>query len=114
MREKALWRRFVARRVVAGQKGDLGRCPPTASPTSATAATTRTYSTALDPYPGRFVVHGPPAAVLEGGRPGGMVLIEGVGPGYGPAGRAEKLRAETEGSAAPPRTDPPQAGGPWE
>ncbi|WP_176727799.1 hypothetical protein [Streptomyces sp. BpilaLS-43] len=56
----------------------------------------------------------PRPAGLEGGRPGGMVLIEGVGPGYGPAGRAEKLRAETEGSAAPPRTDPPQAGGPWE
>ncbi|GAA2990827.1 MULTISPECIES: DUF1330 domain-containing protein [Streptomyces] len=99
--------------------------------------------------PGRVLPHGPPAAVLEGSRPGGMVLIgfpglaeagawydspvlqdilrlrtdpvtgdvlliDGVGPGYDPAERAEKLRAEAEGSAAPARTDPAQAGGPWE
>ncbi|MFF1464618.1 DUF1330 domain-containing protein [Streptomyces sp. NPDC058330] len=109
----------------------------------------RRVQSTLAPYSGRFVVHGPPAAVLEGSWPGSMVLIEfpglaearawydspayqdilrlrtdhiagdvllieGVGPGYDPAGRAEKLRAEAEGSAAPPRTDPPQAGGPWE
>ncbi|MGW3205684.1 DUF1330 domain-containing protein [Streptomyces sp. NPDC001135] len=30
----------------------------------------------LDPFHGRFVVHGPPADVLEGTWPGSMVLIE--------------------------------------
>lgn len=30
----------------------------------------------LDPFHGRFVIHGPPAAVLEGAWPGSMVLIE--------------------------------------
>ncbi|MFC0600245.1 DUF1330 domain-containing protein [Streptomyces palmae] len=30
----------------------------------------------LDPFHGRFVIHGPPAEVLEGEWPGSMVLIE--------------------------------------
>ncbi|MFB8381162.1 DUF1330 domain-containing protein [Streptomyces rubiginosohelvolus] len=30
----------------------------------------------LDPFHGRFVVHGPPAEVVEGTWPGSMVLIE--------------------------------------
>lgn len=30
----------------------------------------------LDPFGGRFVIHGPPAEVLEGAWPGSMVLIE--------------------------------------
>ncbi|MYW63362.1 DUF1330 domain-containing protein [Streptomyces sp. SID8379] len=30
----------------------------------------------LDPFDGRFVVHGPPAEVVEGTWPGSMVLIE--------------------------------------
>ncbi|MFF5447208.1 DUF1330 domain-containing protein [Streptomyces sp. NPDC012888] len=30
----------------------------------------------LDPFAGRFVIHGPPAEVLEGTWPGSMVLIE--------------------------------------
>ncbi|MFF5716021.1 DUF1330 domain-containing protein [Streptomyces buecherae] len=30
----------------------------------------------LDPFAGRFVIHGPPAEVLEGSWPGSMVLIE--------------------------------------
>lgn len=30
----------------------------------------------LDPFAGRFVIHGPPADVLEGTWPGSMVLIE--------------------------------------
>ncbi|MEU3771837.1 DUF1330 domain-containing protein [Streptomyces sp. NPDC032472] len=30
----------------------------------------------LDPFGGRFVIHGPPAEVLEGDWPGSMVLIE--------------------------------------
>ncbi|MFI6879842.1 DUF1330 domain-containing protein [Streptomyces sp. NPDC050400] len=30
----------------------------------------------LDPFHGRFVIHGPPAEVLEGDWPGSMVLIE--------------------------------------
>ncbi|MGW6834910.1 DUF1330 domain-containing protein [Streptomyces sp. NPDC054949] len=30
----------------------------------------------LDPYAGRFVIHGPPAEVVEGTWPGSMVLIE--------------------------------------
>lgn len=30
----------------------------------------------LDPFDGRFVIHGPPAEVLEGDWPGSMVLIE--------------------------------------
>ncbi|MFE1285225.1 DUF1330 domain-containing protein [Streptomyces sp. NPDC058751] len=86
----------------------------------------------LDPFQGRFLIHGPPAAVMEGSWPGSMVLIEfpgmaearawyespeyqrilrlradhidgdlvlveGVGPGYDPRERAEKLRAKTPG-----------------
>ncbi|MFF9351549.1 DUF1330 domain-containing protein [Streptomyces sp. NPDC014734] len=86
----------------------------------------------LDPFGGRFVIHGPPAEVLEGTWSGGMVLIEfpdlaearawydspayqdilrlrtdhvegdvilieGVGPGYDPTERANKLRAEASG-----------------
>lgn len=81
----------------------------------------------LDPFHGRFMIHGPPAEVLEGAWQGSMVLIEfpdldtarawyrspayqeilrlradhidgdlvlaeGVGPGYDPRERAEKLR----------------------
>ncbi|MFI1258264.1 DUF1330 domain-containing protein [Streptomyces netropsis] len=30
----------------------------------------------LDPFAGRFVIHGPPTEVLEGHWPGSMVLIE--------------------------------------
>ncbi|WKX74401.1 DUF1330 domain-containing protein [Streptomyces sp. XD-27] len=30
----------------------------------------------LDPFEGRFVIHGPPAEVVEGEWPGSMVLIE--------------------------------------
>ncbi|MFD7995882.1 DUF1330 domain-containing protein [Streptomyces mexicanus] len=30
----------------------------------------------LDPFHGRFVIHGPPAEVVEGTWPGSMVLIE--------------------------------------
>ncbi|MFF3329232.1 DUF1330 domain-containing protein [Streptomyces sp. NPDC002888] len=30
----------------------------------------------LDPFRGRFVIHGPPAEVIEGTWPGSMVLIE--------------------------------------
>ncbi|SNY80508.1 Uncharacterized conserved protein, DUF1330 family [Nocardia amikacinitolerans] len=30
----------------------------------------------LDPFDGRFVIHGPPAEVVEGEWPGSMVLIE--------------------------------------
>ncbi|WP_030422644.1 DUF1330 domain-containing protein [Streptomyces sp. NRRL F-5065] len=30
----------------------------------------------LDPFGGRFLIHGPPAEVVEGDWPGGMVLIE--------------------------------------
>ncbi|MEU5302637.1 DUF1330 domain-containing protein [Streptomyces noursei] len=30
----------------------------------------------LDPFHGRFVIHGPPAEVVEGAWPGSMVLIE--------------------------------------
>ncbi|MEU9304967.1 DUF1330 domain-containing protein [Streptomyces sp. NPDC048269] len=30
----------------------------------------------LDPFAGRFVIHGPPADVVEGTWPGSMVLIE--------------------------------------
>ncbi|UFS93502.1 DUF1330 domain-containing protein [Nocardia huaxiensis] len=30
----------------------------------------------LDPFHGRFVIHGPPAEVVEGNWPGSMVLIE--------------------------------------
>ncbi|MFJ4623768.1 DUF1330 domain-containing protein [Streptomyces sp. NPDC088812] len=30
----------------------------------------------LDPFAGRFVIHGPPAEVVEGTWPGNMVLIE--------------------------------------
>ncbi|MFF1414596.1 DUF1330 domain-containing protein [Streptomyces sp. NPDC058289] len=30
----------------------------------------------LDPFAGRFVIHGPPAEVVEGTWPGSMVLIE--------------------------------------
>ncbi|MBF6194808.1 DUF1330 domain-containing protein [Nocardia sp. CDC186] len=30
----------------------------------------------LDPFGGRFVIHGPPAEVVEGSWPGSMVLIE--------------------------------------
>ncbi|KUJ66124.1 hypothetical protein ACZ90_40450 [Streptomyces albus subsp. albus] len=30
----------------------------------------------LDPFHGRFVIHGPPAEVVEGEWPGSMVLIE--------------------------------------
>ncbi len=30
----------------------------------------------LDPFEGRFVIHGPPSEVLEGEWPGSMVLIE--------------------------------------
>ncbi|MFG2972664.1 DUF1330 domain-containing protein [Streptomyces sp. NPDC048331] len=30
----------------------------------------------LDPFSGRFVIHGPPAEVVEGTWPGSMVLIE--------------------------------------
>ncbi len=30
----------------------------------------------LDPFAGRFVIHGPPAEVVEGAWPGSMVLIE--------------------------------------
>ena len=30
----------------------------------------------LDPFGGRFVIHGPPAEILEGEWPGSMVLIE--------------------------------------
>ncbi|MEU6659101.1 DUF1330 domain-containing protein [Streptomyces sp. NPDC046821] len=30
----------------------------------------------LDPFSGRFVIHGPPAEVVEGNWPGSMVLIE--------------------------------------
>ncbi|MFF4364739.1 DUF1330 domain-containing protein [Streptomyces sp. NPDC001594] len=30
----------------------------------------------LDPFGGRFVIHGPPARVVEGSWPGSMVLIE--------------------------------------
>ncbi|MEV5689020.1 DUF1330 domain-containing protein [Streptomyces sp. NPDC052164] len=30
----------------------------------------------LDPFEGRFVIHGPPTQVLEGNWPGTMVLIE--------------------------------------
>ncbi|MFI5764097.1 DUF1330 domain-containing protein [Streptomyces sp. NPDC051563] len=30
----------------------------------------------LDPFAGRFVIHGPPAEVVEGSWPGSMVLIE--------------------------------------
>ncbi|MER5932492.1 DUF1330 domain-containing protein [Streptomyces sp. NPDC002054] len=30
----------------------------------------------LDPFAGRFVIHGPPAEVVEGNWPGSMVLIE--------------------------------------
>ncbi|MFJ6054361.1 DUF1330 domain-containing protein [Streptomyces sp. NPDC092307] len=30
----------------------------------------------LDPFSGRFVIHGPPAEVVEGAWPGSMVLIE--------------------------------------
>ncbi|MER5278912.1 DUF1330 domain-containing protein [Streptomyces sp. NPDC002809] len=30
----------------------------------------------LDPFDGRFVIHGPPAEVVEGTWPGSMVLIE--------------------------------------
>ncbi|WP_431042540.1 DUF1330 domain-containing protein [Streptomyces sp. P1-3] len=30
----------------------------------------------LDPFAGRFVIHGPPAEVVEGEWPGSMVLIE--------------------------------------
>lgn len=30
----------------------------------------------LDPFGGRFVIHGPPAEILEGDWPGSMVLIE--------------------------------------
>jgi uncharacterized protein (DUF1330 family) len=89
----------------------------------------------LDPFHGRFLVHGPPTAVVEGSWPGSMVLIEfpgmaearawyespeyqkilrlradhidgdlvlveGVGPGYDPRERAEKLQAETTGEHA--------------
>ncbi|AHH21424.1 hypothetical protein NONO_c66560 [Nocardia nova SH22a] len=32
--------------------------------------------TTLDPFGGRFVIHGPPAEVVEGEWPGSMVLIE--------------------------------------
>ncbi|MEU1819720.1 DUF1330 domain-containing protein [Streptomyces roseifaciens] len=88
----------------------------------------------LDPFHGRFVIHGPPSEVLEGNWPGSMVLIEfpgltearawydspayqdilrlrtdhiesdvlvidGVGPGYDPAGRARVLRTEAERTA---------------
>ena len=34
----------------------------------------------LDPYGGTFAVHGAPVQVMEGGRPGGLVLIEFPGP----------------------------------
>ncbi|MGW6547412.1 DUF1330 domain-containing protein [Streptomyces massasporeus] len=30
----------------------------------------------LDPFHGRFLIHGPPAEVVEGSWPGSMVLIE--------------------------------------
>jgi uncharacterized protein (DUF1330 family) len=30
----------------------------------------------LDPFQGRFLIHGPPTAVVEGSWPGSMVLIE--------------------------------------
>lgn len=30
----------------------------------------------LDPFHGRFVIHGPPAEVVEGSWPGSMVLLE--------------------------------------
>ncbi|MFF4266274.1 DUF1330 domain-containing protein [Streptomyces virginiae] len=30
----------------------------------------------LDPFAGRFLIHGPPAEVVEGSWPGSMVLIE--------------------------------------
>ena len=30
----------------------------------------------LDPFGGRFVIHGPPAEIVEGDWPGSMVLIE--------------------------------------
>ncbi|WP_406101483.1 DUF1330 domain-containing protein [Streptomyces sp. NBC_01003] len=30
----------------------------------------------LDPFEGRFIIHGPPAEVVEGSWPGSMVLIE--------------------------------------
>ena len=30
----------------------------------------------LDPFHGRFVIHGPPAEVVEGAWPGSMVMIE--------------------------------------
>ncbi|WP_405567074.1 DUF1330 domain-containing protein [Streptomyces sp. NBC_01167] len=32
--------------------------------------------TTLDPFAGRFVIHGPPVEVIEGTWPGSMVLIE--------------------------------------
>ncbi|MFE7464540.1 DUF1330 domain-containing protein [Streptomyces sp. NPDC057499] len=47
---------------------------------TSTHADIRTYleriQATLDPFAGRFVVHGPPAEVLEGAWPGAMVLIE--------------------------------------
>ncbi|MFE2299321.1 DUF1330 domain-containing protein [Streptomyces sp. NPDC059445] len=90
----------------------------------------------LDPFHGRFLIHGPPTAVVEGDWPGTMVLIEfpglaearawyespgyqeilrlradhidgdlvlveGVGPGYDPRERAEKLQAETSRDGKP-------------
>lgn len=90
----------------------------------------------LDPFAGRFLIHGPPAQVVEGTWPGSVVLIEfpglaearawydspayrdilplrtehiegdvllieGVGPDYDPAERADKLRTEAEQAGRP-------------
>ncbi|MFV2117658.1 DUF1330 domain-containing protein [Streptomyces sp. Act-28] len=98
----------------------------------------RRIQATLDPFEGRFVVHGSPAEVLEGAWPGGMaliefpclakarawydspsyrnilrlrtdhiegdaVLVEGVGPDYDPAERADRLRAEAERTGQQPR-----------
>lgn len=97
----------------------------------------------LDPFHGRFLVHGPPAEVVEGSWPGSMVLIEfpglaearawyasaayqeilrlrtdhiegdvvlveGVGSGYDPRERAEKLRTEINGRRSRPGSESPQ------